>query len=112
MPIAAAVIGYCLVKSALAERGESFVEYFLRLSRETDGRALFNYRLFCQDMDELGDLFRHSSHVLPSLGDAWQLEANVKDAVKAAVKEVVQEAVESAMEDRKEKDAAWCSSRL
>jgi N-acyl-D-amino-acid deacylase len=68
------------VQDALAERGESFVEYFLRLSRETDGRALFNYRLFCQDMDELGDLFRYSDHVLPSLGDAGAHVSQIIDA--------------------------------
>ena len=68
------------VKRVLAERGESFVELFLRLSRETQGRALFNYRLFCQDMDELGDLFRHSSHVLPSLGDAGAHVSQIIDA--------------------------------
>ncbi len=68
------------VKAEMAARGESFADYFLRLSRETDGRALFNYRLFCQDMDELGDLFRHSSHVLPSLGDAGAHVSQIIDA--------------------------------
>src|SRR6201999_1838975 len=67
-------------KDAMAARGESFVEMFLRLSRETDGRALFNYRLFCQDMDELGDLFAHSRHVLPSLGDAGAHVSQIIDA--------------------------------
>ena len=68
------------VQADMAVRGESFVELFLRLSRETDGRALFNYRLFCQDMDELGDLFRHSSNVLPSLGDAGAHVSQIIDA--------------------------------
>ena len=68
------------VKREMAERGESFVEMFLRLSRETDGRALFNYRLFCQDMDELGDPFRHSTNVLPSLGDAGAHVSQIIDA--------------------------------
>jgi N-acyl-D-amino-acid deacylase len=68
------------VKALMAPRGESFVELFLRLSRETEGRALFNYRLFCQDLDELGDLFRHSSHVLPSLGDAGAHVSQIIDA--------------------------------
>ena len=68
------------VKDAIAKTGESFVEYFLRLSRETDGRALFNFRLFCQDMDELGDLFAHSKHVLPSLGDAGAHVSQIIDA--------------------------------
>ncbi|HEX4198829.1 MAG TPA: amidohydrolase family protein [Caulobacteraceae bacterium] len=68
------------VRDALAASDESFVAFFLRLSRETDGRALFNYRLFCQDMDELGDLFRHSDHVLPSLGDAGAHVSQIIDA--------------------------------
>jgi N-acyl-D-aspartate/D-glutamate deacylase len=68
------------VKNDLEKTGESFVEMFLRLSRETDGRALFNYRLFCQDMDELGDLFRSTKHVLPSLGDAGAHVSQIIDA--------------------------------
>jgi N-acyl-D-amino-acid deacylase len=68
------------VKDQMAERGESFVELFLRLSRETDGRALFNFRLFCADMDELGDLFRGTKHVLPSLGDAGAHVSQIIDA--------------------------------
>ena len=68
------------VQADMAARGESFVELFLRLSRETEGRALFNYRLFCQDMDELGDLFRYSNNVLPSLGDAGAHVSQIIDA--------------------------------
>jgi N-acyl-D-aspartate/D-glutamate deacylase len=68
------------VKDLMAARGESFAEFFIRLSRETNGRALFNYRLFCQDMDELGDLFRNSAHVLPSLGDAGAHVSQIIDA--------------------------------
>jgi N-acyl-D-aspartate/D-glutamate deacylase len=68
------------VKADMAARGESFVELFLRLSRETQGRALFNYRLFCQDMDELGDLFRSSGNVLPGLGDAGAHVSQIIDA--------------------------------
>ena len=67
-------------KAQMDARGESFVEMFLRLSRETQGRALFNFRLFCQDMDELGDLFAHSKHVLPSLGDAGAHVSQIIDA--------------------------------
>ncbi len=68
------------VKHLMAAHGESFVEFFLRLSRETKGRALFNYRLFCADMDELGDLFAGSAHVLPSLGDAGAHVSQIIDA--------------------------------
>ena len=68
------------VKDMAAARGERFVEMFLRLSRETNGRALFNYRLFCQDMDELGDLFAGTKNVLPSLGDAGAHVSQIIDA--------------------------------
>ena len=68
------------VKDDLSKTGERFVEYFLRLSRETNGRALFNYRLFCQDMDELGDLFAATKNVLPSLGDAGAHVSQIIDA--------------------------------
>ncbi|HEY4939885.1 MAG TPA: amidohydrolase family protein [Rhizomicrobium sp.] len=68
------------VRDQMAVRGESFVEYFLRLSRETDGRALFNFRLFCADMDELGALFGATKNVLPSLGDAGAHVSQIIDA--------------------------------
>lgn len=68
------------VRDDIAKTGESFAAYFLRLSAETDGRALFNFRLFCQDMDELGDLFSHSKNVLPSLGDAGAHVSQIIDA--------------------------------
>jgi len=68
------------VKDTLAKTGEKFVEYFLRLSRETNGRALFNYRLFCPDLDELGDLFAATKNVLPSLGDAGAHVSQIIDA--------------------------------
>jgi N-acyl-D-amino-acid deacylase len=68
------------VRDDIAKTGEGFVEYFLRLSRETDGRALFNFRLFCQDMDELGDLFANTKNVLPSLGDAGAHVSQIIDA--------------------------------
>ena len=68
------------IKDDMGKTGEKFVELFLRLSRETEGRALFNYRLFCQDMDELGDLFAHSNNVLPSLGDAGAHVSQIIDA--------------------------------
>lgn len=68
------------VRDQMAARGESFVELFLRLSRETNGRALFNFRLFCQDMDELGALFGATKNVLPSLGDAGAHVSQIIDA--------------------------------
>jgi N-acyl-D-aspartate/D-glutamate deacylase len=68
------------VKAEMEARGESFVELFLRVSQETEGRALFNFRLFCADMDELGDLFGNTRHVLPSLGDAGAHVSQIIDA--------------------------------
>ncbi|MYE23069.1 MAG: amidohydrolase family protein [Gammaproteobacteria bacterium] len=59
--------------------GEHWVETFLRLSRETDGKALFNLRMFNQSLKELGDLFR-SDHIFPSLGDAGAHVSQIMDA--------------------------------
>ena len=56
--------------AALAEKnGESPAEMFIRISRESEGRALFTWRMFNQDLDELGELFK-SKNMYPSLGDA------------------------------------------
>ncbi len=57
------------VAAICAKRGESHAEMFIRLSRETKGRALFTWRMFNQDMDELGELFKNKN-IYPSLGDA------------------------------------------
>ena len=55
---------------AMAEAaGEHWAETFLRISRESRGRGLFNLRMFNKNLKELGDLFR-SEHCFPSLGDA------------------------------------------
>jgi N-acyl-D-aspartate/D-glutamate deacylase len=62
-----------------AASGEHWSETFLRLSRETNGRALFNLRMFNRDLNALGDLFR-SSHCLPSLGDAGAHVSQIMDA--------------------------------
>jgi N-acyl-D-aspartate/D-glutamate deacylase len=62
------------------QRDEKFAEMFLRLSRETNGRALFNFRLFCPNLDELGDLFKGTKNVLPSLGDAGAHVSQIIDA--------------------------------
>ncbi len=58
---------------------EHWVETFLRLSRETNGRALFNLRMFNQSLKELGDLFK-SEHIFPSLGDAGAHVSQIMDA--------------------------------
>jgi len=62
------------------QHDEKFVEMFLRLSRETKGKALFNFRLFCPNLDELGDLFKGTKNVLPSLGDAGAHVSQIIDA--------------------------------
>ena len=49
--------------------GESHAEMFIRMARETNGKALFTWRMFNQDMDELGELFKNKN-IFPSLGDA------------------------------------------
>jgi N-acyl-D-amino-acid deacylase len=62
-----------------AARGEHWSETFLRLSRETKGKALFNLRMFNQNLQALGDLFK-SEHCLPSLGDAGAHVSQIMDA--------------------------------
>ena len=65
---------------AVAEaNNEHWVETFLRLSDQTDGRALFNLRMFNQSLKELGDLFK-SDHIFPSLGDAGAHVSQIMDA--------------------------------
>jgi N-acyl-D-amino-acid deacylase len=61
------------------ETGERFGALFVRLSRETKGKALFNFRMFCQDLDEVNDLFA-SDHLFPSLGDAGAHVSQIMDA--------------------------------
>ena len=66
--------------AALAEAaGEHWVETFVRLSRETNGLALFNLRMFNQNMKELGELFK-SEHCFPGLGDAGAHVSQIMDA--------------------------------
>ena len=66
--------------AALSEQaGEHWAETFLRLSHETDGRALFTLRMFNLSLEALEDLF-HSDHVLPALGDAGAHVSQIMDA--------------------------------
>jgi N-acyl-D-amino-acid deacylase len=62
-----------------AASGEHWSETFLRISRETNGKALFNLRMFNRDLNALGDLFK-SEHCLPSLGDAGAHVSQIMDA--------------------------------
>lgn len=67
------------LKAMAEQTGESFIGLFLRLSRETRGRGLFNLRMFCQNLDELGDLLK-SRKIFPSLGDAGAHVSQIMDA--------------------------------
>ena len=67
------------IEAQASAAGEHWVETFLRLSDETDGRALFNLRMFNQSLKELGDLFK-SEHIFPSLGDAGAHVSQIMDA--------------------------------
>ena len=67
------------LEAQAAAADEHWVETFVRLSDETDGRALFNLRMFNQSLKELGDLFR-SEHIFPSLGDAGAHVSQIMDA--------------------------------
>jgi N-acyl-D-aspartate/D-glutamate deacylase len=60
-------------------RGEHWAETFLRLGRETNGRALFTLRMFNSNLDALGHMFG-SDHCFPSLGDAGAHVTQVMDA--------------------------------
>jgi N-acyl-D-amino-acid deacylase len=59
--------------------GEHWVETFLRVSRETNGLALFNYRMFAGSLKEQGELFR-SDNLVPGLGDAGAHVSQIMDA--------------------------------
>src|SRR5262249_36076926 len=60
-------------------RGEHWAETFLRVGRETQGRALFTLRMFNADLESLAHMFR-SELCFPSLGDAGAHVTQVMDA--------------------------------
>ena len=62
-----------------ATAGEHWSQTFLRLSRESNGKALFNFRMFNRNLKALGDLFK-SDHCFPSLGDAGAHVSQIMDA--------------------------------
>lgn len=65
--------------AAMGERtGESFAQTFLRLSRETEGRATFCYRMFSRNVDELAHVIS-SDYCFPSLGDAGAHVSQIMD---------------------------------
>ncbi len=67
------------LQSMSEQADEHWVETFIRISRESNGKGLFNLRMFNQSMKELGDLFK-SDHIFPSLGDAGAHVSQIMDA--------------------------------
>ncbi len=67
------------LKAMSAASGEHWMETFLRLSRETSGKALFNFRMFNRNLKALSELFK-SEHCFPSLGDAGAHVSQIMDA--------------------------------
>ena len=67
------------LKAMADAAGEHWAETFLRISRESQGKGLFNLRMFNKSLKELGDLFR-SEHCFPSLGDAGAHVSQIMDA--------------------------------
>jgi len=61
------------------EAGEHWSEAFFRVSLQSEGRALFNYRMYNLDLDSLADLFS-GPRFLPSLGDAGAHVSQIMDA--------------------------------
>ncbi len=59
--------------------GEHWSETFLRLSRESRGRGLFNWRMFGGNLKEQGDLYA-SEHLIPGLGDVGAHVSQIMDA--------------------------------
>lgn len=68
------------IKDMAAEADEHWVETIVRLSRETGGKALFNWHMFQKSMDELKDLLTRTDHIYPSLGDAGAHVSQIMDA--------------------------------
>jgi len=58
--------------------GEHWSETFLRLSRDSQGRGLFNWRMFGGNLKEQGDLFS-SEHLIPGLGDVGAHVSQIMD---------------------------------
>lgn len=59
--------------------GEHWSETFLRLSRESNGKALFNFRMFSSSLKEQAGLFK-SENIYPGLGDAGAHVSQIMDA--------------------------------
>jgi N-acyl-D-aspartate/D-glutamate deacylase len=81
-PLGAGVPDYT-TETSLAElaaaAGESIAEYFVRVSLETEGSALFAGRQFNHSLDAIGNALANP-HVLPGLGDAGAHVGQTMDA--------------------------------
>jgi N-acyl-D-aspartate/D-glutamate deacylase len=62
-----------------AAAGEHWSETFLRLSRESEGKALFTFRMFNRSIEALRGLLK-SEHTFPILGDAGAHVSQIMDA--------------------------------
>ena len=67
------------LKQMAKEAGEHWSETFLRLSRESNGKGLFNFRMFSASFREQAGLFK-SEHLIPGLGDAGAHVSQIMDA--------------------------------
>lgn len=67
------------LKQQAEEAGEHWAETFIRLTRETGGRALFNFRMFSSSLEQQAGLFK-SKHLYPGLGDAGAHVSQIMDA--------------------------------
>ena len=67
------------VKDVSDAAGEHWSETFLRLSRESNGKGLFNFHLFSSSFEEQAGLFQ-SEHMYPGLGDAGAHVSQIMDA--------------------------------
>ncbi len=67
------------LKEAAEAAGEHWSETFLRLSRESNGRGMFNFRMFSSSIKEQANLFK-SEHIFPGLGDAGAHVSQIMDA--------------------------------
>jgi N-acyl-D-aspartate/D-glutamate deacylase len=61
------------------ERGIHPSELFLNLSDDSDGKTLFNYRMFNQNLEAAGEMFL-SDRIFPGLGDAGAHVSQICDA--------------------------------
>jgi N-acyl-D-aspartate/D-glutamate deacylase len=67
------------LKAVAEAAGEHFAETFLRISLDSQGKALFTFRMFNMNIDALRDLLA-SDRMFPILGDAGAHVSQIMDA--------------------------------